>query len=191
MVIQLQSACFSVKSTSEWHTSQLYLPLALSIRMELVYVPHALSLSQLMTHQNCCHFSSSKTSSGIGSINTRSDTCLRRQRDRVKRPHRRCFKSSDETSHTHRVSSSCNQGEMNSVYRVRWMGSEPQKGQYFQSLGPTGLTQLNIWVLKPHIRADEMLNLSDGGLECERSVPFCPNGSFAHGRYKCLEEKPW
>lgn len=46
------------------------------------------------------------------------------------------------------------------------MGSEPQKGQYFQSLGATGLTQLNyIWVLKPHIRADEMLNLSDGGLD--------------------------
>lgn len=45
------------------------------------------------------------------------------------------------------------------------MGSEPQKGQYFQSLGATGLTQLNIWVLKPHIRADETLNLSDGGLD--------------------------
>lgn len=43
------------------------------------------------------------------------------------------------------------------------MGSDPQQGHYFQSLGATGLTQLNLWVLKLHIRADETLNLSDGG----------------------------
>ncbi len=43
------------------------------------------------------------------------------------------------------------------------MGSEPQRGQSFQSLGATGLTGLNLWILKLHIRADETLNLSDGG----------------------------
>ncbi len=53
--------------------------------------------------------------------------------------------------------------EINSIYRVRWMGSEPQRGQSFQSLGATGLTGLNLWILKLHIRADETLNLSDGG----------------------------
>ncbi len=143
------------------------------------------SLSQLMTHQYCCHFSSSKTSSGIGSINTRSDTCLKRQwKDHTEDVSRVQMRPTHQARNKQHLSSEMNVFRAAAGTIISVLGRYRPDGSEFMDLKAAHQSRWNV----KSVRWREGGGV--GGVCVEKSVPGCSDGSFGHYRYECLGDKP-